>query len=68
VTGRLEDAPSLYDHPFGRGSPANFWCVDRSWVTWSDWDLWGTKVKGLPVLIDAILGDRHLEAIRLPWS
>jgi hypothetical protein len=67
LTGRLGDAPHLYDHPFGTGSPANLWSSDRSWVTWSDWDLWGTKVSGTALLVDAILGDRQLEAMRLPW-
>jgi hypothetical protein len=68
VTGRLGDAKSLYDHPSGAGSPANFWPADRSWVTWSDWDLWGTKINGPTALIDAILGDQRLEGVRLPWS
>lgn len=67
VIGHLGDAPSLYDHAFSTGSPANFWSSDHSWVTWSDWDLWGTKVNGPPALVSAILDDRQLEAIRLPW-
>jgi hypothetical protein len=67
LAGLLRDAANLYDHPYGTGSPANFWSSDRSWVTWSDWDLWGTKVTGPAVLGNAILGDPQLEAISLPW-
>lgn len=67
LAGRLGDAAALYDHPDGDGSPANFWPVDRSWVTWSDWDLWGTKITGPTELVDAVLADGDLEALRLPW-
>ncbi|WP_298440474.1 hypothetical protein [Gordonia sp. (in: high G+C Gram-positive bacteria)] len=44
VWGRLGDAAELYDDPLGKGSPANLWPADRSWLTWCDIDLWGTRV------------------------
>ncbi|WP_212829948.1 hypothetical protein [Catellatospora sp. TT07R-123] len=67
LAGPLGAAAALYDHDFGDGSPANLWPVDRAWVTWSDWDLWGTKVSGPSDLVEAVLADSGLEAVRLPW-
>ncbi|MGW4840943.1 hypothetical protein [Streptomyces globisporus] len=49
-------------------SPSNLWAEDRSWVLRTDYDLWGTKVAGPPALIDALLNDRQIEAVRLPWA
>ncbi|BCJ75450.1 hypothetical protein CS0771_49940 [Catellatospora sp. IY07-71] len=68
LTGVLGHAAELYDHELGSGSPANLWPVDRSWVTWSDWDLWGTKVSGPAGLVERVLADPELEALRLPWA
>lgn len=67
LAGLLGDAVALYDDELGSGSPANLWPADRSWVTWSDWDLWGTKVSGPTALVEAVLADPELEALRLPW-
>ncbi|MEU7632907.1 hypothetical protein AB0C34_23440 [Nocardia sp. NPDC049220] len=67
VTGTLGDAADLYDHPSGVGSPSNLWAADRSWITWSDWDLCGTKVAGPTDLIEALQAARDLEAVRLDW-
>ncbi|MFI6996704.1 hypothetical protein [Nocardia sp. NPDC050175] len=67
VSGPLGDAVDLYDHPNGSGSPSNVWAADRSWITWSDWDLCGTKVAGPPELIEALQSAPDLEAVRLPW-
>lgn len=49
-------------------SPANLWAEDRSWCLCTDYDLWGTKVAGPPSLIEALLSDAEIEAVRLPWS
>lgn len=68
LSGPLGSATALYDHPAGAGSPSNLWAADRSWITWSDWDLWGTKVTGPPDLMNAILAKSELEALRLPWG
>ena len=48
------------------GTPSNFWPSDRSWFVYTDWDLWGTKVSGPAVLINAIRSDPNLET--LDWQ
>ncbi|WP_405983287.1 hypothetical protein [Streptomyces sp. NBC_00872] len=67
-SGRLGDAEALYDNPEADFSPSNFWAEDRSWVLCSDYDLWATKVAGTPALIQALLNDPEIEAVRLPWA
>lgn len=64
--GRLGAAGSLYDHPDVGFSPSNLWAEDRSWCLGTDYDLWGTKVAGPPELIEALLDDAEIEAVRLP--
>jgi hypothetical protein len=66
--GHLSDAESLYDDPEIDFSPSNFWAEDRSWCLCTDYDLWGTKVAGPPPLIEALLSDVEIEALRLPWA
>ncbi|MFE2012604.1 hypothetical protein [Streptomyces sp. NPDC059491] len=66
--GRLGDAQILYDQPEVDFSPSNLWADDRSWVVCTDYDLWGTKVAGPPALVDALLNDSEIEAVRLPWA
>ncbi|MFJ7219345.1 hypothetical protein [Amycolatopsis sp. NPDC098790] len=66
--GRLGDAGILYDNPEVGFSPSNLWAADRSWCLGTDYDLWGTKVAGPPDLIEALLSDPELEAVRLPWA
>ncbi|MFC4516700.1 hypothetical protein [Streptomyces ehimensis] len=68
LRGRLGDAWRLYDHPGYESTPSNLWPEDRSWATYTDWDLWGTKVSGPAGLIEALLGDEEIEAVRLPWD
>jgi hypothetical protein len=68
LAGRLGDAADLYDHPAMSSCPSNLWARDRSWAVYCDWDLWGTKVAGPSSLIEAILADPELEALRLPWT
>ncbi|WP_223243853.1 hypothetical protein [Streptomyces sp. CBMA156] len=65
-TGRLGDAGVLYDNPRTHFSPSNLWAEDRSWLLGTDYDLWATKVAGPPALIEALLDDAGLEAVRLP--
>ncbi|WP_380282504.1 hypothetical protein [Kitasatospora purpeofusca] len=64
--GRLGDAAILYDNPVADFSPSNLWAQDRSWVLCTDYDLWGTKVAGPPTLVEALLNDPEIEAVRLP--
>ena len=45
------------------GSPSNWWPIDKSWMVFTDWDLWATKVSGTAALISAIKADEHLETI-----
>lgn len=66
--GRLGYAESLYDNADVDFSPSNLWAEDRSWCLGTDYDLWGTKVADPVALIEALLNDTELEAVRLPWS
>lgn len=63
--GRLCDAEELELLDY-QGSPANLWPLDRSWLVYTDWDLWGTKVSGPPELLSMIEADDFIETIRLP--
>lgn len=63
----VTDVPSLVDRSAGRvGSPSNWWSLDTSWMVFTDWDLWATKVSGPDALIAAIERDQRLECIR--WT
>lgn len=66
--GRLGDAGLLYDDPEVSFSPSNLWAADGSWVLCTDYDLWATKVAGPAPLVEALLGDEEIEAVRLPWA
>ncbi|MEJ2863944.1 hypothetical protein [Actinomycetospora flava] len=44
-------------------TPDNIWPADRSWLLWTDYDLWGTRVIGAPDLVAAIEADPDLETI-----
>ena len=65
-SGCLANAVELYDFPSTSSSPSNLAAADRSWATWTDNDLWGTRVAGPVELIAAIEADSELETIRLP--
>jgi hypothetical protein len=66
--GRLGNAGILYDNPEAEFSPSNLWAEDRSWVVCTDYDLWATKVAGPGPLVEALLNDTEIEAVRLPWA
>lgn len=66
--GRLADAVTLYDNPVADFSPSNLWPQDGSWILCTDYDLWATKVSGPAALIEALLDDPEIEAVRLPWA
>jgi hypothetical protein len=67
LAGSLGSVPDLVQDGSRFGStPSNLWPVDRSWLVWTDWDLWGTKVSGSRVLIDAIIADSEIET--LDWN
>lgn len=61
--GQLADVLEVYDNDEIGAGPANLWPADRSWFTFTDWDLWGTKVSGSPELIAALVADTELEAV-----
>jgi hypothetical protein len=63
--GLLRDAESLELLDY-QGSPSNIWPADRSWLVYTDWDLWGTKVSGPPKLLSMIEASDFLETVRLP--
>ncbi|MDK1475450.1 hypothetical protein QNO07_18840 [Streptomyces sp. 549] len=67
-SGSLGDAQALFDHPDILYTPSNLWAADRSWVVCTDYDSWGTKVCGPRPLVEALLADIELEAVRLPWT
>jgi hypothetical protein len=66
--GNLGDAEILYDDPDTGFSPSDFWAEDRSWCLCTDYDLWATKVADSPLLVEALLSDLEIEAVRLPWA
>ncbi|MFG2621335.1 hypothetical protein ACGFXC_27340 [Streptomyces sp. NPDC048507] len=67
-SGRLGDARALFDHPDILYTPSNLWAANRSWVVCTDYDLWATKVCGPRPLVEALLADTEIEAVRLPWT
>ncbi|MFD5142489.1 hypothetical protein [Streptomyces sp. NPDC058401] len=67
-SGRLGDAQALFDNPDIWYTPSNLWPEDRSWIVYTDYDLWATKVSGPERLIEALLRDPEIEAVRLPWT
>jgi hypothetical protein len=66
--GQLGNAQNLYDTPEVDLSPSNLGAEDRSWVVCTDYDMWATKVAGPTPLIEALLSDTEIEAVRLPWA
>ncbi|WP_156937552.1 hypothetical protein [Haloglycomyces albus] len=64
LRGTLKDLTKLTDGP-AMSSPHNMWPDDRSWVTYTDFDLWGTKIVGTPELEKALESDPEFETIRI---
>jgi hypothetical protein len=64
--GELREVLALYDRSdFG---PANIWPEDRAWLTYSDQDLWATRVDGSHDLISRIQSDPEIEGVELPFD
>jgi hypothetical protein len=64
--GTIDDVVLLYADESVFGSPTNLWPCDRSWLVYTDWDLWGTKVSGSAELIDRLRRDERLDTVNLP--
>lgn len=61
----LGDVRTLVEPSDGRVStPSNWWPLDESWMVYTDWDLWATKVSGPSELITSIESDQDLECTR----
>jgi hypothetical protein len=43
-------------------TPDNIWPADRSWLLWTNHDLWATRLIGPPALIASVDGDAELES------
>jgi hypothetical protein len=64
-SGDLRDLPSFVRSQRGRQlTPSNIWPADRSWLVYTDYDLWATRVCGSAALIDAIRQEGALDAVQ----
>lgn len=63
--GRLADLASLIERDDLRATPSNIWPADRSWLVYTDYDLWATKLSGSAHLIERLEADPELEMMRL---
>jgi hypothetical protein len=64
-SGDLVDLPSFVRAQRGtRLTPSNIWPADRSWFVYTDYDLWTTRVCGSASLIDVVMEDGALDAVR----
>ncbi len=63
--GELGEVFELYIRDDVFGSPTNMWSTDRSWLVYSDYDLWATRVSGAVSLIEALKSDPELETVEL---
>jgi hypothetical protein len=63
----LGELMALYDAKELSGSPSNVWPDDKSWLVYTDSDLWATKVSGGRELIDRLLDDDEIETVVLDF-
>ncbi|WP_432562090.1 hypothetical protein [Kineococcus sp. SYSU DK003] len=64
--GHLGELPPLLPpHGRYRFTPSNLWPADRSWMVWTDYDLWASRISGPPDLIDAV--EHHPDLDTLTW-
>lgn len=66
---RLRDLPTVIKEAAAEQqvfTPANIWPPDRSWLVYTDYDLWATKVSGSTELIKELRNNPLLES--LDWA
>jgi hypothetical protein len=64
--GRLDDIAVLTHNPTFAWSPQNVWPDDHSWVTYTDYDLWATRVSASTEILHRLSESPILELARLP--
>jgi hypothetical protein len=64
-TCRLNELVGLVDTAVEPCGPSNIWPEDRSWLVYTNYDLWGTKVSGSAELIASLSADTELETVAL---
>ncbi|MEU7074950.1 hypothetical protein AB0B30_33400 [Streptomyces narbonensis] len=64
--GRLGDALAHHDTKPDPWFPATWWAADGSWLVLSDFGLSATEVFGSRALIEGLLADPELDAVRHP--
>ncbi|MDP9903115.1 hypothetical protein [Arthrobacter bambusae] len=69
---RIRDLPAVINDAADEHqvfTPANMWPPDRSWLVYTDYDLWATKVSGSTELINDLRANPLLETLdRVPGS
>ena len=67
-TGVLGEALDLLDLPLDglNNGPQNVWDLAETWIVYTDYDLWATRVSGPSDLIDRLVNDDRLETEHLP--
>lgn len=63
----LQELREIYDNEGLAGSPNNVWPDDRTWLTYTDEDLWATKVSGSRQLIERLIADDEVETVVLDF-
>ena len=63
--GKLIDVFATYNLESVHGSPTQWWPEDRGWFVCSDWDLTFTLVGGSEEIIDELISNLDLEAVRV---
>lgn len=63
--GGLDDVIDTYSLDTVWGAPTYWWSQNRSWCVCTDWDLTFTIIGGSQKLVESILSNKELEALRV---
>ncbi len=64
LAGPLRAVFDAARHATGRAmTPDNIWPADRSWLLFTDYDLWATRLIGRPEVVAALENDSVLETV-----